>query len=244
MSVFAALACSVKVTGLPLGFMFIGMVFAIQWARRRMDGRQFIVSSVACFTLSLIWIYALAPNLWPNLRMIKPSRVVSEARHFMSDPSTPEVSGWDRLSTYPQLANVAVPLKLPRMFPAWKRSLTRNADLHPQYKWPVHKFWPFTSAVFIQSASFPGQAVFVLLGVVAVAARVKFSRQNLGDPALVLLLFTALNYLFGLAFQPMVHARWYLPTVIASAALAASGGVWICTVAARGIWPEALKRRR
>ncbi len=220
-AVCIAIGCSVKVTALPLNFLFVGLVLFIQFLLGNLKFVKLVKECAICFGIALFLIYAFAPNLWPDVRSIRPAACASEARRFVVDPHVPGVDTWARLNAYPQLANLAVPLKLPMMFPAWKRSLTHNADMHPKEKWPTPRFWSFTSAVFIKSASFPGEIIFFLVGSVLTIARFKNAKRDGIEPAFVLLIFVVVNYLFGLAFQPLIWARWFLPTVIAAMPIAA-----------------------
>jgi 4-amino-4-deoxy-L-arabinose transferase-like glycosyltransferase len=233
--VLAGLACSVKITGLAIaGVIFLAAMIQ-QYAFRapRAQWKEFFLSVAAFSFCALITVYALNPYFWPSWHDFHAQALIQEVRALKSGGIVAGVSHPN--GNYPQLANLAQPLQLPRLYFRW-RSMMEH-DKKPS-EWQGNRFLTFHKNLFSYRMNLPGEFIFIGLGIFALlrknprtaplgTAPPEAASPNDDRTRMIPLLYFAFNYLFILLFMIDNWPRYYLPTMIAGHLLAAVG---LCAV--------------
>jgi hypothetical protein len=216
--VLAGFAGLVKINGLLIG---VGLVLTVLVLRlSRFGVRQALVLGSACLVTSVAVGYLFTPNYWPQFKDIQPAAVRAEISAFRIN-GFPAGSGGDDgrfaafNATYPQLANLTRPLRLPLLFIRWKLFLDSLIRLNPG--WAIEEPRPVTqvSQLFGTYASFPGQGFLVLLGFVILVRQILSNGPGrFSDVAVVVIAFFVVNYSLILFLQRLAWDRYYLPTVM------------------------------
>ena len=239
--VFAGLAGLVKINGLLMG---VGLVLTVLLFRLpRFGVRRALTLGSACLVTAIAVEYLLTPNYWPQLREIRPAVVRAEVLALRSNgfPAAAAAAGgegrFDAFKvTYPQLANLTRPLRLPFLFVRWKLVLDWIALANPD--WTLKQPRPVVQAsqLFIQHASFPGEALLVVIGLILLVRQiVSAERSRSSDAAVVVVAFFVVNYSLILAFQRLAWDRYYLPSVIGYQIPAAWAAIQLAERAKRGL---------
>ncbi|MFZ0590556.1 MAG: phospholipid carrier-dependent glycosyltransferase, partial [Bryobacteraceae bacterium] len=239
--ILAALACSVKITGILLG----GAIFFLVVLRRYYAGgiqRSEVLRLLAVFCLFAVGtVYALNPVFWPSWRELKMGALLQEARSFSG-----EIAASKRIPhqheevtslgvRYPQLRNVGNVLEFPALFIRWSRSMQRQIDhanwrgnrvlsihrelfsLGPPLQ-PVESDGLTVEIPGLILATFTGLGIFFLCG-----GRRHALFESEEDAQYVPLIYLLVNYSLVVLFLKLNWNRYYLPTIIAVDLVAAVG---------------------
>jgi 4-amino-4-deoxy-L-arabinose transferase-like glycosyltransferase len=225
---FAGFAGLVKINGLLIG---VGLVLTVLLLRfPRFGVRRTLALGSTCLVTAIAVGYLFTPNYWPQLRDIRPAVVRSEASALRRNGFPPGAGGDEGRfaafnATYPQLANLTRPLRLPLLFVRWKLVLDSVVVVNPEWAIKEPRAVVQASELFRTYASFPGESVFVIIGFVMLVRQIlSTNRSRSSDVAVVVVAFFLVNYSLILAFQRLAWDRYYLPTVMSyqiPAALAA-----------------------
>ncbi len=217
------LACSIKITGLVVG----GLSFLVVGGQRVWFGqstKMAFIQQLAVFCCSaLLIIYGLNPFFWPSPRALWSSAVFGEAKALSSEIIVARHIPREVKARYPHLGTLAWPLQFPNMFLRWNKRM-REQERLPSALWHGERVLVLSRRVLFEYASFRGEFVFLVSGVVILFWK-RLRRLSLipDKPALACLQYFLVNYLFILIAMKVNWDRYYLPTVIAGSLMAAFG---------------------
>ncbi|MEI6633357.1 MAG: hypothetical protein WCP22_05990 [Chlamydiota bacterium] len=219
------LACSVKITGLPVAAMMVIAALLYRHAVTKGTYREMLLYIVIFSFVALLVAFSLNPFLWPSFKDIDITSVVQEMKLLSRDLIHHTLHTADLLDRYPQLANLSHPLYLFVMPLRWDEHLQGIATrLGSGWQSNRMKYRVFHRTLFVGLATFPGEWFFLLVGFVVCIKKLysSFMEKKISLWAIPLLYFLC-NYFFILAFMKLNWGRYYLPTIIAGRVIVATG---------------------
>lgn len=223
--VAGGLACSVRITGLPLATATVVGVLVYRHAVTRGTRRDVMLPVAAFLCVALLAVVALNPFLWPSFDGASPGALARELQSLSRDIVAREVDAASIPTRYPRLAGLARPLYL-FVVPLRWNTLMQWQVRHMGSGWGSDrmKYRVFHRTLFIDLATFPGEWMLLAVGLVCCANRVRISlREGAVSLRAVPLIYFLCHYLFILASMKLNWSRYYLPTVIAGRVIAAIG---------------------
>ena len=215
----SGLAGLVKIHGFLIGPGIMATTFAVR-AHILGGWKRTVQQCAAALALTVCVGYLLTPNFWPQWNALDLGAARAEASAIRNaGPAAFDGKGEDRFKhfeeTFPALANVTRPLRLPLLFVRWKAFNHWVAQTNPAWCFHEHRVAVQAGHLFWLYSTFPGEGLLGILGLVLLSSRVvKAVRARTRDSATVVLSFFAVNYLVILAFQDLDWNRYYLASVV------------------------------
>jgi 4-amino-4-deoxy-L-arabinose transferase-like glycosyltransferase len=221
--VLAALACSVKITGIIVGGILFAIVLLVSAHRKKLERKSLLLSS-ACFCIAaLIVIYGLNPYFWISPNQIAPNKLVQESRSMTDDLRAGRFKFEGSREHYPAAYGL---VKFPVMFLRWSRWMESQKQF-PTSSFGDNRFLALNKRTLFEFQSYQLDWIFLALGILFSLPYVKKlwprgapqEKEGFEIP----LTYFFVNYLFILLFMKLNWGRYYLPTVIAARFLIALG---------------------
>jgi 4-amino-4-deoxy-L-arabinose transferase-like glycosyltransferase len=231
------LCCSVKITGIVLGCLFMGVILPYRGLVER-NKKEILASFTVFFVSAIAVIYSLNPLFWPDLSAIQVdtlghelTSIPQELSKSISKGEVPRRAEFEMyISKYPQLSNLSRMLIFPYLFLKWN-SLMDQQKSRWSDDWHGNRLKTFHKSLLMSHSTFFLESFFMLIGSIVCIKRIYTSlcekKSTLGS---IPFLYLLCNYLFILTFMKLNWERYYLPTVIASKIMVAVGIVGLITL--------------
>jgi 4-amino-4-deoxy-L-arabinose transferase-like glycosyltransferase len=224
----AGLACSVKITGLPLGMFFFILLLVYIRSIHEIRMRTLMLCLVLFSLTSLAAVYSLNPLFWPSLDKIELPLLRDEIPLFIRDAvvhHNPPRDLEQLKERYAQLSHCAHPLEFPAMPGRWDRIMEGQiAAMGSGWKSNRYKYRAFHEALLFRFCTFRYEWIFLCIGFIVCASRTLHSvREKRFSLWSIPLLYFLANYLFIFMFMKLNWPRYYLPTLIAGKIVIAVG---------------------
>lgn len=215
--IFAGLACSIKITGLPLGAAVFGGCCLYRVVKGTLKVRVAAAGAGLALAAALLVVYALNPYFWP----IVAPREVPRTTTSGSLPSAGTRSGPDWNSYR----------RFPRLFGKWKRYM-EGQRAAGQSRWTGDRRIELHRSLLVRHGGVPWEGILLPLALLFTLIRALRGRP--GEPVAwwPVFWFCAANYLLILLFLVHNWDRYYLPTVVA--------GRWVLAVVVAWIFSQRL----
>jgi 4-amino-4-deoxy-L-arabinose transferase-like glycosyltransferase len=229
------LAASVKITGIVFGTMYFFMIIGY----KKIAGNLKVQGAVKCliaFAISaLCVIYILNPYFWPSLTQINIQKTTEEVVTYFKKQPEPVISEKNPRIEYPQLSNLSHVLEFPVMFSRVSHLMDEQLKTNKSWGWGDNRLRSFHKEFLTFSSGFPKESKFLWIGIILeiyflglgiiILCRKLIKSiysQKLSEQVIPFLYF-ATNYVFIVLFMKLNWDRYYLPTVIASQMIVATG---------------------
>ena len=221
------LACSVKVTGILVGGLFVASLLLYRGFIEK-QWKAPLRSLILFGCTALAAVYLLNPYYWINVRELNFSALKEEIHHaplamekYAKLKFAPAV--WDVDAENPQLMNLLHPLLFPYQFQQWSWTMAAMKDI-PSAAWGKHRLLTLHRTLFSTLGTFRRELIFFAIGLVAIVRKLRDSLRNHEWTAqAVPLLFFLCNYLFIVCFMKLNWSRYYLPSLMAGRIIVAYG---------------------
>ena len=230
--VVAALACSVKITGILIGGALF-FIAVLQRFRLRKPLKRDIAYQLALFWVcALVIIYGLNPYFWPSIRELRDPAALQEMKSFSAEMISSKRIPPEVRTRYPHLGTLTYVFEFPRLFDTWNRLMSRQRI--KQGNWEGgNRLLILNRQLFRRLLTIRGETILLGIGIVSL---ISGWRHALPGAAVkvgpILAAYFFINYFFILAFMKLNWDRYYLPTIIAVTSIAAVGiytiAAWIC----------------
>jgi 4-amino-4-deoxy-L-arabinose transferase-like glycosyltransferase len=224
---FSGLACSVKITGIAIGSLFVMTLLLYGYFVHPNKKTVFLFLAVYGFT-SLAIVYFLDPLFWPDVTRFKRSVLIQEMRTMPEELNrilaTQDIQEKKKLETaYLQETSLSHVLLFPYLFVKWDSFMTSQKN-KPSASWHGHRLLTFHSALFKKYATSWWEFIFLIIGIFICTQRsYKGLQTREMNPLSVPLFYFLSNYLFILIFMELNWDRYYLPTIMAAKIMVAIG---------------------
>jgi 4-amino-4-deoxy-L-arabinose transferase-like glycosyltransferase len=222
-AVFTGLACSIKITGITVGFIFFSCLIIYMFCMGRDRVSQALLLLIGFCLSCLLVVWALNPYFWPIVSqdsrtqaMLEKSQQVENKNDIYSNLIL------DSLKQHSSLMNSRI-MQFPRMFFRWRNVYLQLKKSGSDW-WLEARFTTLNRHLFVFYSTFWGSFFFLGVGIVWTFQRLLASLKTKKiDPCAVALVYFLANYLFILAFMVLNWERYYLPTLLAGNILTAAG---------------------
>lgn len=224
------IAAAIKPTGLVMGGFFLAATVAFRALRSRRV-RPHVTGLTAALVVAGSTMVALDPWLWPDPMAARPSVILREAPlafNALSSPHPvaalqarrPQLGGLESLG---RPALVLVRAK------QWKNLVEVQRTL-PSLQWEAPRILVLSGWLLWSLVSFPGEAIFVLVGIWGTLRTLKSTPDGGGrsyGPSTVLALIAAAATAYTMLFVVLPVPRYLLP-LFALLQLLAAHGILLC----------------
>lgn len=215
-------AAAIKPTGLILGCLCLLSVQAFRSLRSRTIASPFF-GTLAAAAISAVTLVALDPWLWPDVRQAGPSELLRECPVVVDALQSPNPLATleARRKAFPSIHAIARPAWIFVRAMHWKHLVGHQKSL-PSLQWEAVRPVVLGKWILVGLVSFPGQMLFVLLGVWG-AFRERDEGGTIAVPSLVVLLFTLATFVYVFALVVIPVPRYLLPLFALQQVLSAQG---------------------
>jgi len=219
-AVFTGLACSIKITGIIVGFIFFSELNMYMFYLGRHRLPQVLLLLTGFCLASLIVVYAMNPYFWPIVSYDRQAHLVLE--------KSPQSNAEKNISLNTILFDLKQRfsfmnsgfMKFPGMFSRVRKNFMQSG---PDW-WGNNRFITLNKYLFFIYSTFWGSFIFSGMGIGWVLLRLIASIQiKKIDPCAVVLAYFLAHYLFIVAFMVVNWERYYIPTLLAGNILTALG---------------------
>lgn len=221
--VMAGLACSTAITGTIVTVSMFALIVAYKsrifklWVRQ--VGRALAFFCVAALTT----IYLLNPYCWvARNNETQHTSLAGSTSLAVNKSVPPAVAGLNQGAIIPAL-DFSPLLEFPRLCIRWKEFF-KSLPVKANESWQGNPAQFLSQRSLLPYSSFPGEWIFLLLGIVLCLSKVReaWQRQEV-DLMVVALVYFLVNYLCILLLVQVTWDRYYLPAVIGSKFLVGAG---------------------
>jgi hypothetical protein len=227
LGIFSGLACSVKITGIVIGSLFVMTLLLYRYFVHPNMKSVFLFLAVYGFT-SLTIVYTLDPLFWPDVTKFKGSVLIQEMKTMPKELNrilaTQDIQEKrDLEKSFLQESSLSQVVLFPYLFVKWDSFMDSQKN-KPSASWHGHRLMAFHSALFKKYATSWWEFVFLMIGIFVCAQRTYNGlRKHELKPLSVPLAYFLSNYLFILIFMELNWDRYYLPTIMAGKIMVAIG---------------------
>ena len=226
MGIFAALAASVKITGLPLMLGIFGLPLAVAVITRR-QSLKFAVPQVLLFVVpALLVVYWLNPVFWPQLQGFSLPAMGQEIASLVdriTHGAYQAGSGQFQQINLLKFELTKSVTAFPKLFLQWNDFLKVQAA-EPANHWPGNRLLVLHYNLLVTYATFPFESGLLLIGLLVSAVHVlRQLKQGRLSPLWWPLSAFVVHYVFIVLFMVLNWDRYYLPLIIVSKVMVAIG---------------------
>ncbi len=208
----AGLACSIKITGLPLGAAVFGGCCLYRLVQGTLKMRLVALGGALALVTSLLVVYALNPYFWP---IVAPRQVrAGLTSNTVSAAGAQSGLDWNSYRRFP------------RLFGKWKRYMDGQRAAG-QSRWTGDRRIELHRSLLIRYGGIPGEVALVPVALLLVFYRAVWAKAGETVAWWPVAWFCLANYLLILLFLVHNWDRYYLPTVIAGRLVLAVAAVWL-----------------
>jgi 4-amino-4-deoxy-L-arabinose transferase-like glycosyltransferase len=244
--IMAGLATSIKVTGILLSSLYMGLLWLYLLFLQRITLKQGLKQLSLFLIAALFIIYSFNPYFWIDTQKVNSSQLVQETQQLISKIKDNSfslgkaITNHESFNTaqfqqdYPQLANFSKPLDFPYLFLRWSKLMQVQPPVLPDTRdtlsdedftlFKEHRLWFITHDFLSVYSNFAFEGGFFLIGLYYFALKLTaaIKQRQLHNYSYPLLFFST-NYLFILTFMKLAWDRYYIPSIIASKLIIALG---------------------